>query len=793
MDVLIRSCDEVTPGTLLSVKVGGVRRQAVLECGRPLRFPAEAASASEIQVDVLELRGRGKIKLQQQADCEGSLRQRHTLLLSPPASKGVDGGNAAPPAGQPFRCELELRQRERGGGAAQKVGTSHCQERRSFDSGAALSSIVVDESAAVSERPVAGGSTCCSVSALDASGLKRSFSKSSSARKGTRSRKNTRHEQALAAEKYMEQHNLVAIVQALLQAAVSERSETPLEFMAVRLMVAASGEPDQVSEVSQVHTGVSSPPLPAAGKPAQAPDAAKAAVAGTRAEGISDAAEAADACVLFMDKLQERLGNEAVGRPGPGGCGDVGKRRESAHTATPSTSRRQVVAPQTLCTAANGETRHALRPPWTSNSHKAADAAKTDGASSDAPTGPLQQQKRPEEGTAGGSGGDEAQAGTSSPCEPPAAPLYRQRPPEQLVSPSPSPSRPFRSGASFAAASSKIFEGECLRSELLAPALSPPQRDVSLRLPSSGGLLAPPTPTRLAEAPAPCVDDVRGTDAKRTPALSVRAYSLPALSADSSLSLAAAVAAAAVPARRETNDPTPERTACQAALANLREAVRTSEQAASNQASLVPELRQDSSPQPPRAAIPPASLVPELQGDNSPTSPPAAMPASASSARLPSRAAPEVEAETAEPASRGSTAKQASPSATGSQPEEEPQQWRCSPSQSFEAGSADAPRRWNRSGPAGSGSPVNLSAATAAMSNSREEPAAAASGWWPGDPLSPPPRSLASGTTVDECLLDDEDLLSDLERQELERRRASLRLLAKQSMAALMRPHLMSS
>lgn len=97
---------------MLSVRAGNIRRQAPLEFGRPLRFPAESTACEEIQVDILALLGRGKLDLR--------------------SATGTYDVHLDPINGHPtMSCEMEVRCKPRATASRPPAGlTAGCKSSR---------------------------------------------------------------------------------------------------------------------------------------------------------------------------------------------------------------------------------------------------------------------------------------------------------------------------------------------------------------------------------------------------------------------------------------------------------------------------------------------------------------------------------------------------------------------------------------------------------------------------------------------------------------------------------------
>lgn len=114
---------------MLSVRAGQTRRQGTLEIGKTLKFPAEVATCSEIQVDILVVCGRARLSL-----TPGSAKY-HLQLTS------KDGGCD-------MSCDLEV---------LRAVGhkPSKSPDERSLDTAKTVSKFVSEDTWASGRREVA--------------------------------------------------------------------------------------------------------------------------------------------------------------------------------------------------------------------------------------------------------------------------------------------------------------------------------------------------------------------------------------------------------------------------------------------------------------------------------------------------------------------------------------------------------------------------------------------------------------------------------------------------------------
>lgn len=178
MDIYVHRCDGIPDGSMLSVRAGHTRRQAPLELGRPLKFPAEVSACDEIQVDILALLGRAKLAIRPATD-------RYDVFLEPASGRST------------MSCEMEVRR-------APNVAATPTRPPGSRPPSA-------------TKRP-------------QTAGLSRTSGCTSS----------RRHEVAMSAQKYMERHGLVLAVQQAMQVTVSDRPDDPLTCMANQLLLLAS-------------------------------------------------------------------------------------------------------------------------------------------------------------------------------------------------------------------------------------------------------------------------------------------------------------------------------------------------------------------------------------------------------------------------------------------------------------------------------------------------------------------------------------------------------------------------
>jgi len=166
---------------MLSVRAGHTRRQAPFEPGRPLKFPLEVATGSEIQVDILAILGRAKLTLTPGTD-------RYVLQLESTCEK------------RKMSCEVEVRNNN-------------------------INSIR-DDTLATPPKPIG---TRPSNGATD---RKRPPSTTTGRTSSSR-----RHDNAISVQRYMERHRLVEAMQSALKATVSDRPEDPFTYMANRLLM----------------------------------------------------------------------------------------------------------------------------------------------------------------------------------------------------------------------------------------------------------------------------------------------------------------------------------------------------------------------------------------------------------------------------------------------------------------------------------------------------------------------------------------------------------------------------
>lgn len=171
-------CDGIPKDCMLSVRAGYTRRQAPLELGRPLKFPVEAASCDEIQVDILALLGRAKLAIKAVTD-------RYDVHLEPPS-----GSNK-------MSCEMEV--------------------RRASSTAVTSAKFAGSKSQSANKRPTTAGTRATG---------------------GTTSSR--RHEAAMSAQKYMERHGLVLAVQQAMQVTVSHQPDDPIIYMADQLRTLAA-------------------------------------------------------------------------------------------------------------------------------------------------------------------------------------------------------------------------------------------------------------------------------------------------------------------------------------------------------------------------------------------------------------------------------------------------------------------------------------------------------------------------------------------------------------------------
>lgn len=191
MDILLHRCDGIPEGSMLSVRAGHTRRQAPFEPGRPLKFPLEVATCSEIQVDIMAILGRAKLTLTPGTD-------RYVLQLETTGEK------------RKMSCEVEVRN----------------NNINSFR----------DDTLATPPKPI---STRPSNGATER--------KRPQPTNVARTSSSRRHDNAISVQRYMERHRLVEAMQSALKATVSDRPEDPFSYMANRLLMAGTEikQPDE--------------------------------------------------------------------------------------------------------------------------------------------------------------------------------------------------------------------------------------------------------------------------------------------------------------------------------------------------------------------------------------------------------------------------------------------------------------------------------------------------------------------------------------------------------------------
>jgi len=158
------------------VRAGHTRRQTPVELGRPLKFPAEVACCNEIQVDILAILGRAKLELEPAS-------QRYVLQLEPKCE------------GPTMSCEVEVRRAQEAQG-------------------------------------------CCRNGMKDQAAVSRSNNQCGAKPTGHSAAR--RHEAALSAQRYMEQHCMEQVVQTAMKATVSERPNDPFTHLAKQLLKTAA-------------------------------------------------------------------------------------------------------------------------------------------------------------------------------------------------------------------------------------------------------------------------------------------------------------------------------------------------------------------------------------------------------------------------------------------------------------------------------------------------------------------------------------------------------------------------
>lgn len=174
MDVLLHHCHGVPEGSILSVRAGSTRRQAIIQPGRPIHFAQVDSHIGEIQVDILQLLGRAKLILTPETN-------RYDIQCGPECGK------------MPMTCELEVR----------TTGADDSCRPLGTPTKVRLPEKVLPPSSN-STAPFCGGPA-----------------------------------KAIKAKKYMEKHRLEEVAHSVVQAAMQERPEDPLSFMARKLLVAA--------------------------------------------------------------------------------------------------------------------------------------------------------------------------------------------------------------------------------------------------------------------------------------------------------------------------------------------------------------------------------------------------------------------------------------------------------------------------------------------------------------------------------------------------------------------------
>ncbi|CAE8623229.1 unnamed protein product [Polarella glacialis] len=184
MEVLLCQWQGVPDGSLVSVRAGHLRRQAPVEAGRTLKFSSEVAGSRELQVEILAVIGRAKLSL-------APSTERYSL--------GFETGKLAE-GEESMRCEVQVHQ--------------SLSPKRPCESAPHLHGGDKPEVAEVKQS------------------LERSRSQHSD--------HSRRHETALSAQKYMEHHDLVRVLQVVMKATVSLRPEDPFSHLAQQLMLEAT-------------------------------------------------------------------------------------------------------------------------------------------------------------------------------------------------------------------------------------------------------------------------------------------------------------------------------------------------------------------------------------------------------------------------------------------------------------------------------------------------------------------------------------------------------------------------
>lgn len=233
MDLRLLSCKGLPKDSLLSIRVGSCRQQAPINSQRPYKFPA-LATKEQMKVDVYVPLGHTRLLLE-----PGGSRFSVPLIPAPSVAEGLCSG------GSMKNCSISG---DEAGGMALEFEVNG-------------SMAAAQESTSVAGREDEEEMTTGGVPGRAWSSRPSSASSFASVGKGAR------HRAVLAdAQPYFEQHGVMNMMQALLQAVIKEKPADPSQYMIQvlqnsRQAAAGKAEKTQPQPTSQDTAQVPAPPI----------------------------------------------------------------------------------------------------------------------------------------------------------------------------------------------------------------------------------------------------------------------------------------------------------------------------------------------------------------------------------------------------------------------------------------------------------------------------------------------------------------------------------------------------